>query len=238
MKKEIFILILLSCLLSSCKEKSLEDKIEKTHKFVSISQLVDSAYMLKEEPKFIAICKIINDSLSKSGSILLNSIVKIDDVKKNVLWRFDDYLSDVYVNDNLFFEINIRSIDSVMVENNFKNIEDIKISLKEFVTKPDSVCNCYVKSKIDFFGEINKPRVGIKIIFLKELEEEFSIEKWKLFFNTIHQVVDYYEDERNAISIEKWGKSFESLNLEKKIAVTKYVGLNIQLVLKEGIVPN
>lgn len=199
--------------------------IENLNNVSSSSELILLAYQLRKDSLFYKICNILNDSIrSEENLFWFSSIIDINYEEKEVLFSFHK-IGKLYpiIHVSNCMEVSIENDDTILVENNLGTIDDIKRIAKEYISNPNSNCNYFKKEVIDYFGEVELPIIGTQLIFKVRNKKGLTINEWKIFFDCMHELLSVYEEKRNEISMNKWNIKYDSLDIEKKIAVTKRV---------------
>ncbi len=223
-KVKFLILFTLLLIAISCSEPKYKQNIEKINNASSISELVEIARDLRSGSTiFYKVCNMINDSIrSKSYLFSLRTITNIDYEKEEVFWVFEECDNDIpHFTEKLTFEISVENEDTIRIGNELVKVHDIKKFAEEFVSRPDSICQCYEKDVIDFFGEVKILKGGTLLSIRVKNEKGITKNEWKLFFNCMNEIISFYENKRNEISKHKWNIEYNSLSFKKKIAVTE-----------------
>ncbi len=215
-------------LLITCCTNKHKENIERINNSSSIPELLEVAYELRNNNKlFYQVCDILNDSIiNRNNSFFIRTIIDIDYENEKISWRFEDCENDIpHFTDNFSFEIYIKNIDSIFIKEKLSNVKNIQKVTKDFVSRPDSICKCYKKVFIDFFGNVKLPKGGPLLSINVKNKEGLTKHEWKLFFECMFELISFYENKRNDITLQKWNVEYNSLNLDKKIAVLKMTNL-------------
>ena len=225
-RHSIYIIFIVVLFFNSCNEID-KNQYGNTIIYKSIPSLVQLGYEHTNDTLFYKICSIINDSVQNNKvDYRISSILTINPDKKEISWDYvynEDTL--VNVNDNLFFKILIKDRNTILANNNLVQKKDIQEFEDEFIYKDN---NRKLKKKVvKYFGKVEVPISAIQISINVKKGEKFSIEKWKLFFQSINESITFLENKRNQIAKHKWGTDFNSLNFKKKLAITEIVYFRI-----------
>ena len=83
--------------------------------------------------------------------------------------------------------------------------------------------------KIEGFGTIDVSIVGVEICYDAQKNDGLNLNEWKLLFDCIHEIMLAIEEQRDKISIEKFGQKYESLSFDKKIFFADIIGYPLRI---------
>jgi len=213
-------MMFLSFFLSGCSEK-----MKKQINSSPFPVLFNLGYEFRNDNVFKYVCNILNDSINLKESVIRFESAIITDPDKETAefgFVFDNEIVQFDIHNSIIISIN----DENILLNNSKKIEpyNIKKIVKEFISEPDSICNCYETVTFDFFGEVEFPQRGILLSVSIKDKKGLTVNEWKKIYNIIHEIISVYKEKRNEISMGKWGVKYDLLDFEKKIAVTEFSG--------------
>jgi len=244
-KKILFLLLIL--VLGCCNPKKQDnlDLIEYPIELNSVSKLVLKAYKsINNENIFSEICQLLNDSINnRTDYFHLHSAVNII-ISENEIVEID--LGFIEWNDPLpcisggFFYICIKDEKTIFVQHKQSNIANLKEEIKKsFVLELENLPRGVAFRKIhtDSFGEVEVANFLV-FISINAKGNKLSSNEWLLFFKCFQEVANFFEEERDNLSIEKLGKNFNSLTFEQKDAISEIAGYNIILFFDRECPPD
>jgi len=224
--KKVSFLILITFFSFNCSENENTQNIEKLVNTYPFSKLIELGYEYRNDTLFNEICNNLNDSISLNNPfICMESAIGIDSDKEDVRYIFFSYDFIPRIENRNFLIVSIKDENTILVNNEMNKISNIKKLTKNFISQPDSICNCYETKDFVFFGKVEIPKRGIQLSINIKNKEGLTKKEWRLFFNTMHEIISVYEEKRNEISMSKWGVKYDSLDLDKKIIVTEIANL-------------
>jgi hypothetical protein len=199
---------------------------------LTVSELVKTAYELRNDDIFPEICQLLNDSIVESKRFWLQSITVIHKETQMVDWMFlveFGHLPEVSA--RLIFDVCINNENEILVMKEFANVNDIKKMANEYKFNPNSIDKLITNEMIyvDYFGETERSNVGFLLSTDVKSRNGLSVEEWTLFFQCMHEIVSVFEDKRNEIANNKWGKNFDLLDYNQKIAIFEMIGFHLSL---------
>ena len=224
------------CILGSCSPKIREnlDSIELN----TIPELVLKAYNSIDSDTFFEICQLLNDSIANRTDYFhleATDCINIyeDEITKNEIslcfMESNERLPNGIPNELLFY-ICIKDEKTIFIQHKQANISDLKEKAKKYIFEPDSLGKNIVlrKKHTDSFGEVEVSKVGV-ILSINAQENRLSSNEWLLFFKSLRELINVFEDKRDSFSVKKTGKKFNSLTFEEKEAISDIVGYQITL---------
>ena len=220
----IFLLVILCC-------KSNVIRFSEPNEF---SELVKNAYFLRNDSnRFIELCNQLNDTIVISQTpFCLNTLTTIDEIDKSVSWIFHKKEKEILqVSDRLVFKICIKDSGTLHV-NHFKcDLSEIKNMAIQYIYYPNDIDKDIIQSKVDveLLGTIDVSNVGVIICCDTQKNNGLSQNEWKLLFDCIHEIMFVIEEQRDKISIEKFGQKYEFLPFDKKVIFADIIGYPLKI---------
>ena len=112
----------------------------------------------------------------------------------------------------------INSSDQILVEGMPMDVQKIREKAKEFIVNPENKADLPEKRpvEIDYFGEV---MVSKGIISLQNDRGT----SYGMYIKVQNELIAAYNEVRDEVSMQKFGKHFEDLPKDKKDAVKKYI---------------
>jgi len=229
---KFLIATILLTFLGSCIETKYNQNIKSIRNSSSISELFQLAYELRDDTLFSKVSKLINDTIKKERNFYcLSSIMSINEEKKTVEWDFIPCdRNSLRLSDEYFFNLSIKHIDTILIEGELQKEKRITKLLENYISKPDSICNCYRTNVIDYFGEVEQPAIGIMIEIKANDEHGLTEKQWEVFFRCFDKLISYYKNKKQDYSKKEWGVDYKSLSIDKKIAITGLANFNMLII--------
>lgn len=221
---------------------------------LDLTDLVRISYDLEDNPIFFKLCTIMTDSiLAKEAPVQMNvltdiveyhrslnqcesvarmnSLTSVDTIYCTIDWSLSYYEDELFVaHDRLSYTINLSKEGFLKIEGKPAEIFEIE-NLRDSIYSPvdKNGCITHIKEVIDQVGEVDVP-VGL-IIFEVNIREwnHFYVDEWRLFFNCLNKLIDVVEKQRDLVSLKLWGKTFDSMTFDEKMAAIDIIGHNIRI---------
>lgn len=243
MKRYFFLLIVIYFLNYSCKSVESKEKFDFTTK--TLPELIRLGYDLRNNDTFPEICRLLNDSiLEKKRSFGMLPCTYIeqevdknnDTVIINMNWGFRiiDHLP-LGGRDIMFLYVDIKN-GNILVNKEYQTVNCLQSLAKDYIFNSDSMYWDYTKKRqnFDLLGDIEYSIVTA-IISIDVQSNGLSLQDWSLFFESMHQLSNVYENKQNELALQKWNQNFNTLPLEKKIAINEVIFHRIWLYFKRDI---
>lgn len=230
--KTIVFLLSILFITASCNKSEKAPIIDGVNEEHSIPELIELAYNSKSKSDFAKICNVLSDSLFSLKETLCTCFaISVTPEENNASWALiSNPPCPKLSNDRFVFDIIVEAKDSILIENERKSISCINSSLNDFTSTFENESNCFIKTNVEYFGEVKIQKVAIRLSMKSRECKKTSIDKWETFFMVMHSILNIYENRRDDISYKKWGVDFYSLNYKQKTAVLKMTGLNFQIM--------
>ncbi|NMC98715.1 MAG: hypothetical protein GYA62_03200 [Bacteroidales bacterium] len=229
-----FFFILL--LFIGCNQSNNNQKIERINNATSVSEIVSLAYELSDDSLFYMLCNKLNDSIMNESFFWLQTMTDIYTTRKEVGWSFVKIKEAVFpeVSDRLLLHVCIRNKNTILINNHYSNIKDIKKIAEDYIFNPDSSDRHITNfiTKVDLIGDIEISKVAVFLSIDVKREKRLTVEEWRFYFKCMHELMKIYENKKNEISLAKWNKEYDSLSFDQKVAVTSVVDYRLYLVFE------
>jgi biopolymer transport protein ExbD len=115
------------------------------------------------------------------------------------------------------FVVLINSNDQILVEGKQMVVTDIRKAAREFIVNPENRDNLPEKRpvEIDYFGEVMVSK-GI-ISLMNDMGTSYGI-----YIKVQNELIAAYNDVRDEVAMQKFGKHFNNLIKDKQDAIKKY----------------
>ena len=184
---------------------------------------------------FFETCKTLNDSIKNrtDNYIRLLPVTYINEITSEIKSVFveNNYPFPKGIPDALIFSICIDGEKTVFVQYKQTNIDKVKEEMEKFLFEFGNLDKslAYRKKHTDLFGEVEIPKASV-ILSINAKNNKISSNEWLLFFKYLHLFLGIFENKRDNLSIEKFGKNFNSLTFEQKEAIFDIDGCHIVLI--------
>lgn len=246
MFKKILFSLSIILVLANCNSKKQDNLypiifLEESN---NIPKLAIKTYNSIDKNIFFELCQLLNDSINKrTDYFYLRSAINIDkrinettnEVTNEIKLGFiEDGLIPKGIPNELLFHICITETNTIYAQNKQTDIDNLKEELKKFVLGLSNLDRNIASRKIhtDLFGEVEVDRFLV-FLTINAKGNKLSSNEWLLFFKCLQEIVIYFEEERNKLSIEKLGKNFNSLTFEQKEAISDIASYQIVLIFDE-----
>lgn len=127
----------------------------------------------------------------------------------------DQKPQDIDINKRNIFVVKINSENRILVQNEELNIRDLKEKAKEFIENKDNDPTLPVKYRINvpLIGEVEITKEHV-ISVQNDVDTEYQA-----YIDVQNELVAAYNELREELSKNKFGKSFEELNEDEQKAV-------------------
>jgi len=193
------------------------------------SELARSAYFLRNDSdRFIELCSQLNDTIVNSKiPFYLNMLTAIDETDKSVSWTFHKRKQEILqVSDRLILKVCIKDSSALYVNCLKYNLSEIKNMASQYIYYPNDIDKGIIQKKVEIegLGTIDVSIAGVEICYNAQKNNGLSHNEWKLLFDSIHEIMLVIEEQRDKISIEKFGQKYESLSFDKKVIFADIIG--------------
>jgi len=120
------------------------------------------------------------------------------------------------------FVVLINANNQLLVENEITNIRDLKEKAKEFIANPQNKEDLPEKKEVDvpFFG----PTMVSKQVISLQNDRGTSYET---YINVQNELTAAYNELRNELAMQKWGKPYDALDKDQQKAIRKIYPMRI-----------
>ncbi|SHG07367.1 hypothetical protein SAMN05444274_1361 [Mariniphaga anaerophila] len=211
----------------------------------NFEELFNYAYKYYSENKpFDEISKTLYSSIYENYEFFLQTEEVSSNDSNNLQLRFK--LFNSYALEGSYQYKNVCPIlidrtDSVFLRSEFlENYKYLNQFVKKFLTNPFNESEFPEKrlTTIPYFGDVEVTR---QIIFLDSQMTPDSLEKRTSFhklFEVISHLILANNELRNEISFVMWKKSYEELELDKKLAINKIAPFTVRITLNYKLPPS
>ena len=198
------------------------------------SELARDTYFLRNaSSRFTELCNQLNDTIVNSKiPFYLNMLTEINEIDKSVSWAFDKRKQEILqISDRLIFRVCIKDSGTLYVNHVECNLSEIKNMASQYIYYPNDIDKDIIQKKVEIegFGAIDVSIAGVEICCDTQKNNGLSQNKWKLLFDCIHQIMLVIEEQRDKISIERFGQKYESLSFDKKVIFADIIGYPLRI---------
>ena len=198
------------------------------------SELVKDAYFLRNDSsRFIELCSQLNDTIANSKiPFYLNMLTSINEIDKSVSWAFHKKKQEILqISDRLTFKVCIKDRGTLYVNHVKCNLSEIKNMASQYIYYPEDIDKEIIQKKVEIeeLGTIDVSIAGVEICYDTQRNNGLSHNDWKLLFDCIHEIMLVIEEQRDKISIEKFGQKYESLSFDKKVIFADIIGYPLRI---------
>lgn len=233
-KKYYYFLFLGFVLLNCCNNDKIKDNeitVQKNN--LNLPMLFEQGLLQTNDSALNETCEIILDSIINSkNNCFLSSIQNINTEIEQITWGIiynDDY--NTRFNDNYLLKIDIKGKNIISINHENSKISEIKEKANRFIYGKNTVLK-YEKRNIPYFNEIQVPITGFVIYVNLDNNLNSSNEKLKLLFKSLSELFNYMEIKRNEYANKKWKMNYDSLDFNKKIALSDIIYFRIAINIK------
>jgi hypothetical protein len=236
----LFLIIIgLSVLFQSCKNK--QDIQLDIHK-LDFAELFTYSLSVNDSILLDSITDIMVDSISKyridfflSANEVVDSIY--NDIKLEFHLNYDDPNGPVpSIKKRNLYILEITESNFVRAEgSNTERIDTLERSIKEFILNPENRDDLPQKRLITIepYGDVEVSK-GAFIIYLKtDFDFKMPKKSFRELIKLTNLILHIYSKIRDKTSLNRFGKSFKELDLDKKVFIAKYIPLSILIYLYE-----
>ena len=236
----LFLIIIgLSVLFQSCKNK--QDIQLDIHK-LDFAELFTYSLSVNDSILLDSITDIMVDSIANYDNNCFLSVNEvIDSLNNDLRLEFnlnfrDSYNSGGHIKSRNVFILEILGKNSIIAEDNLtERIDTLNNVFKIYITNPDNSADLPEKTlrEIEPYGSVEVSK-GLFMIYCKT--DSDIITKNKCFGELIQLtalLLDTFSQLRDQASLNRFGKSFKELDLDKKVFIAKYIPLSIRIYLYE-----
>lgn len=229
-------LILISFLIIKLNPKP-EDSRWGFIKTMTLSELFEYAYLNQNSEYSETITKMIIDSIRDDSNNVISTIDIIDSVNNQMKLGFCIkiiLLGEYSIKERIVFDIYINKTDSLLVKERIVNSKDsLKREMVKYISNPLNEFHLPMKyiKHIKYFDDYP---VTNQLFYLNAQVIPDSLGKattWTGLFNTLDLIIDAYQQLRNEISIKRFNKGFDELELDKQISIAEIYPINIYIFL-------
>ncbi len=120
------------------------------------------------------------------------------------------------------FVVLINANNQLLVENEITDIKDLKEKAKEFIENPENKEDLPEKKEVDvpFFGKV---MVSKQVISLQNDRGT----SYETYINVQNELTAAYNELRNELAMQKWGKKYDALDKDQQKAIRKIYPMRI-----------
>ena len=198
------------------------------------SELAKDAYFLRNDnSRFIELCNQLNDTIANSKILFcLDMLTSVNEIDKSVSWAFHKRKQEILrISDRLIFKVCIKDSGDLYVNYVKYNLSEIKNMASQYIYYPNDIDKGIIQKKVEIegLGTIDVSIAGMEICCDAQKNNGLSQNEWKLLFDCIHEFMLVIEEQRDKISIERFGQKYESLSFDKKVIFADIIGYPLKI---------
>ena len=130
---------------------------------------------------------------------------------------------DDRIRERNIFTVRVDAQDRLLVEGQIADIRNLRDQAKEFIANPNNEAHLPEKEyqNIDFFGEVFIPRMAV--ISLQNARGT----SYGMYIMVQNELTGAYNELRDDISREQFGRRFDQLDIDQQAAVRSYYPMRI-----------
>lgn len=222
----IFILVFVGLNIKSASDfKRIKEK--------SLAALFDYLYVNNESKFAASIQEIIVDSLKNKPDFILSIHEYVDSINNHVALAFieDTLYWNTFCNKNLdVFTILINQKNQVLAQGNLLTSKDsLRYEIVNYITNPQND-ETLAEKRLKYIKNLGEIEVSYPHFHLSAQiipDSSNGSTSWEKLFQSIDLILLSYEELRDEFSLQKFGKLFRSLELEKQLTVAEIYSIRI-----------
>jgi biopolymer transport protein ExbD len=126
------------------------------------------------------------------------------------------------IRDRDVFQVRVNARDMLLVENQPEEIQNLRARAKEFIANPNDDVNLPRKlvEEVEFFGEVP---ISQQVISLQNDRGT----SYRMYIMVQNELTGAYNELRNELSRERFGRLYNQLNTEEQAAVRRIYPMRI-----------
>lgn len=203
--------------------------------FTNLSDLFRKGYDLVDDNyTFSKVCILLNDSLLlQKESLKMSVFTDVNMSDSTIDWSlcYDEESEPLKVSDRYFFNIDLDKGGHIRIQETPAQLSDIRGLARDYIFYPDSASRkrVFTKRNIDRKREIEVSGAGVHLKVHIKSNNGFSVSDWQIFYKCLHELIELFEDERNKMSMQVWGKDYASLSFQEKDKIIDFTGYRINI---------
>lgn len=231
--KLVYLLILVFFLTSSCQE---EKNGLFNYRDLDFGELFTYYLTIPDSVDDKSIIKVLDDSILSHSNKFIFSFEKTDKNREYLSLQFrfsgEDLLDDLSIKKRNQYKIQLDRDNNIIANRELvENLDSLTSDMKEFIMNPEN--KEYLPEKkfkvINLLDTVLVCNQGFHILASMVKDSMGQGTSWRQLKMVINKVTNTYYSLRSSSSIGIWNEKFDSLDLEKQIALSELIPIQIWL---------
>lgn len=231
--KLVYLLILLFFLTTSCQE---EKNGSLNYRNLDFGELFTYFLTMPDSLDDKSIIKVLDDSISSHSNMFIFSFEQPDSNRLELSLRFrfsgEDLLDDLSIKKRNQYKIQLDRDNNIIANRELiENLDFLTSDMKEFIMNPENKEHLPEKKfkVINLLDTVLICNQGFHILASMVKDSIGHGTSWRRLKMVINKVTNTYYSLRNSSSMRIWNEKFDSLGLEKQIALSELIPIQIWL---------
>jgi biopolymer transport protein ExbD len=134
----------------------------------------------------------------------------------------DDQKTESEIRERDIFTVRVDGTDRLLAEGELIDIRDLRAKAKEFIANPndDPHLPRKIAEEVEFFGEVP---ISQQVISLQNARQT----SYGMYIMVQNELTAAYNELRNEIAMERFGRRYDQLNTEEQAAIRKIYPMKI-----------